>query len=153
MIAFALLTVILSAVFITQGTSLSGSVRSRHVLIASNLARNLINEQETKYEGVSFEQIQDQDGAFPEPYQDYKWKVKYEEVDFTTLADMLARKAAEEQQADQMAQTVTKLFLDYLKKSVRRMTVTIEWADGASTSSQTFTELLVDYDAEFSTGL
>ncbi|MGE3262805.1 MAG: prepilin-type N-terminal cleavage/methylation domain-containing protein [Bacteriovoracia bacterium] len=154
MIAFALLTVILSAVFITQGTSLSSSVRSKNILIATNLARNIINENEVKYEGVSFEQLpKEESGTFPEPNQQFKWTAKYEEVEFDTLAEMMAKKNEKDGTADATTAQVVKLFLDYLKKSVRRVTLTVEWPDGNGTSSQTFSELLVNYDAEFSTGL
>ncbi|MGZ3694019.1 MAG: type IV pilus modification PilV family protein [Bdellovibrionota bacterium] len=153
MIAFALLAVILSAVFITQGTSSASSSRAKNVLIATNLAHNFIVQQEVKYDGVPLDQLpKEESGTFDDPNQNYKWSVKYEEVDFNTLADMLAKKSEGEQQ-DQNTGTVIKLFLDYLKKSVRRMTVTIEWADGKGNSNQTFSQLMVNYDAEFSTGL
>lgn len=153
MIAFALLTVILAAVFITQGTSISASTRAKNILIATNLASNLINEQELKYEGMTFEQLpKDENGNFPEPNQNYKWVIKYEEVEFQTLADILMKKN-EKEGLDANTAQVAKLFLDYLKKSVRRMHLTVSWPDGKGESSQTFTQLLVNYDAEFSTGL
>jgi hypothetical protein len=146
--------VILAAVFTTQGTSLSSSVRTKNILVATNLAHNFINEREVQYDGLDFERLpKEESGNFAAPNQTFKWTLKVEEVDFTTLADMLAKKAQEQPDADANTGQVAKLFLDYLKKSVRRMTVTVEWPEGSGNTSQTFTELLVNYDAEFSTGL
>ncbi len=153
MIAFALLAVILSSVFIAQGTSTSSSRRARFTLVATNLARNFIAEQETKYDGVSLENLpKEVTGNFEAPNQDFKWTLKYEEVDFNTLVDMMA-KQAEGKDQDPNTAMVVKLFLDYLKKSVRRMTVTVEWPEGNGTSSQSFSQLMVNYDAEFATSL
>ena len=158
MLAFALLTVILSAVFISQGSTLSASVRNKNILIATNLARNFINEREVKYENISFDRLpaDETSGNFPEPYQAFKWKIKFEEIDFSALSSLLAKQSeAENPNATDNAQTQTvmKLFQDYLKKSIRRMTVTVEWPEGSGTTGQTFTEFLVNYDQEISTGI
>jgi prepilin-type N-terminal cleavage/methylation domain-containing protein len=153
MIAFALLAVILSSVFITQGTTTSSSRRAHGTLVATSLARNFIAEQEVKYDGATLEQLpKEEHGNFEAPNQDFKWTIKYEEVDFNTLADMMAKKT-EGQDQDPNTGTVVKLFLDYLKKSVRRMTLTVEWPEGSGSSTQTFSQLMVNYDAEFSTSL
>jgi prepilin-type N-terminal cleavage/methylation domain-containing protein len=155
MIAFALLTVVLSAVFITQGTSLSGSTRNKNILIATNLARNFINETEVKCEGLPFDRLPaaEESGNFKEPYQQYKWKLKFTEVEFTALADLMKKATEKESDPGDQSATVLKIFGDYMKKSVRRMTVTIEWPEGSGTTTQSFNELLVNYDTELTTGL
>lgn len=155
MIAITLLAVILSSVFIAQTSSLSSSGRSKNVLIATNLARNLVNEKELAYEGVPFDRLDKaESGSFAAPYSDHKWTITIEEVDFSVLGDLM-RKQAEEANAtpEPNQETVIKLFQDYLNRSVRRMTVKIEWPEAGSTSNLTFTELLVNYDAEFATGI
>lgn len=152
MIAFALLSVILASVFITQTSSLAGSSRNKNILIATNLARNFINEQEVKYEGIPFDRLpsSEETGKFEEPYQNFSWKIKFEEVDFSALSDLMAKQAEQEGAATQEnSGALVNVFEQYLKKSVRKMTVEIEWPEGGGTSRQSFTQLLVDYNAEF----
>lgn len=153
MIAFALLTVVLASVFIAQGSALSSSVRSKDMLIATNLARNFINEQEVKFENIPFDRLplSEEKGAFPEPYQNYKWTIKFEEVDFGAIGTLVKGQTPGEEKTAEM-DTVMNLFEEYLKKSVRKMTITVEWPDGKGTTSQSFTELLVNYDVEFTGG-
>lgn len=155
MIAFALLTTILFIAIVSQTASLASSVRSKNILLATNLARNFINQQEVKYDGVPFDKLEPKStGKFPEPYEQFEWELSFEEVDFSVLSEILAKKAeAEKTEKDGNTDTVMKLFEDYLKKSVRRMTVVVKYPDSGSTSSLSFTQLLVNYDAEFGVGI
>jgi Tfp pilus assembly protein PilV len=156
MIAFALIVVVVFVTVLTQSGSLLSSSRNKNIIIATNLARNLINEQEVKYEGLSFERLPKKESEnFPAPNAAFKWTIAYDEVDFSALTDLIARQSKQESEKsgsgdDSQSQMVLRIFKDYLQKSVRRMTVTIEWPDGAGTSSQTFSQLLVNYDTEFS---
>lgn len=160
MIAFAIIVVVVFAAVITQSSSSASAVRNRNVTMATQLARNLIYEQELKYEGMSFDRLPKTESEnFPEPNQNFKWTVAFEEVDFSALTDLLNRqleKDSEKNNANQdssQTATVLRIFKDYLQKSVRRMTVTIEWPEGTGTSSQTFTQLLVNYDQELNAGI
>lgn len=151
MIAFALLAGILFVAVVSQTSSILSSVRSKNILIATNLARNFMNEQEVKYEGIPFDQLpKKEDGAFPEPHQKFKFTLSFEEVDFGVLSELIAKQAeAEQKEREANSDTLVKMFEDYLKKSVRRMNVTIEYPDGDATNKLSFTQLLVNYDAEF----
>lgn len=159
MIAFALLSVILAAVFITQTSSLASTGRARSVLVATNLARNFLNEREMRYEGVALDKLEaKQEGSFPAPHSAYKWKLEISEVDFSALSDLVSKSKTTENAANAtedstQADMLTKLFEDYLKKSVRRMTLTVQYPDGPGLSDLQFTELLVNYDAEFQVGI
>jgi hypothetical protein len=132
------------------------------VVIATNLARNLINQEELKIEGKSFDNLEEKrTGAFEEPNKDFKWTIEYSKVDFSALTDLIQRQAQKENEKtlngdaneQQQTGTVLRIFKDYLEKSVRRMTVTIEWPDGKGTTTQTFTQLLVNYDTELNLSL
>jgi prepilin-type N-terminal cleavage/methylation domain-containing protein len=151
MIAFALLTGILFVAVISQSSSLASSSRSKNILIATSLARNFINQQEVLLEGMPFNQIQSQqEGQFPDPHGEFRWTMAVEEVDFSVLSQLLGRQAeASGQQQEEHTATVLKLFEEYLKKSVRKMTVTIHYPDSGETSTLSFTQLLVNYDADF----
>lgn len=150
MIAFALLTMVLASVYITQIGSLGSSARSRNALIATNLARNFLNETELKYEGMPFDRLPKKDtGNFEDPHKEFTWTRTVDEVDFSALSEILLKEASKDGSLPEgEAPMVLKFFQDYLQKSVRRLTVTIEWPEGKGNSSQTFSELLVNYDAE-----
>ena len=57
LIALGLLTIVLASVLITQGNGITSSTRTKNILIATNLARNFINESELKYEGLAFDKL------------------------------------------------------------------------------------------------
>lgn len=155
MIAFAILAFILAAVFITQGSSLASSGRSRNIVIATNLAKNLVAEKELLYEGRPFDRIEPkQDGTFPAPFENYKWKIEITEVEFGALTDLLLKANQNDSQlGGEQGSQVLKMFETYLKKSVRRMNLVVEYPDGPGHSTLTFTELLVNYDQEFAGGI
>ena len=153
MISFAIIVFVVFSTVMAETGSVASSVRNRNVIIATNLARNLINEQELAHEGMSFDRLQEKEaGAFTDANKDFKWTIEYAKVDFSALTDLLARqsqKGGGTAEADQQTGMILKIFKDYLEKSVRRMTVTIEWPEGTGVSNQTFSQLLVNYDTEF----
>lgn len=156
MIAFALLTGILFVAVLSQSSSLLSSTRSKNILIATNLARNIMSEMEVKYETLPFDQLpkDGEKGEFAAPNQAFKWELKFEEVDFSVLSEVLAKQAeANKKEQEANTDTLIRLFEDYLKKSVRRMNVTVEYPDSDATAKLSFTQLLVNYDADFATGL
>ncbi|HEY8279046.1 MAG TPA: type II secretion system protein [Bdellovibrionota bacterium] len=162
MIAFAMIVVVLFAALITQTGGINSSTRNRNIIVATNLARNVINQQEVKYEGQSFERLpKTEDVECAEFNKDFKCSVAYEEVDFSALSALIGHASKDEQEKDGntdsgasgQLEMVLKIFQEYMKKSVRRMTVTIEWPEGSGTTSQTFTELLVNYDAELTVAI
>jgi prepilin-type N-terminal cleavage/methylation domain-containing protein len=155
MIAFALITIILFVAVLAQSSSVTSGIRAKNILMATNLAKNFINQQEVKYEGVAFDKLpKKEEGDFPEPHKGFKWELSFEEVDFGVLSEIIAQQAeANKQDKEANTDTVMKLFEDYLKKSVRRMKVTIHYPDSGATSSLSFTQLLVNYDADFAAGM
>lgn len=155
MIALALLSGILFVAVISQTSSLSSSSRSKNILLATSLARNFINEQELKYEDLPFDQLpKTENGKFPDPHGDYEWEIRFEEIDFSVLADLMVKTAeAQNEEMDSNTQTVAKLFQEHMKKNIRKMVVVVKYPDSGSLSSLTFSQLLVKYDTEFGTGL
>jgi type II secretory pathway pseudopilin PulG len=152
MIAIAIITVILAAGFLSQVGSIATAGRAKDMLIATQLARNLIEEQELKIRDTKFENLpKEEKGDFPDPHKRFRFEIRYEKVDFGVLSDLLAKETASNLAADDAEKTpqLMRIFEDYLGKSVRRMEVKIIWEENHST----FTQLLVNYDAEFSTGV
>ncbi len=151
LVAFSLIVVIVFAAVLTQTQGLMTSSSDRNILIATNLARNLINEEELKREGRSFENIEDKYTGNFETNKDFAWTIEYSKVDFSALTDLIARENAKSESSNENSgqmELVMQIFKNYLEKSVRRMKVTIEWPEGKGTSRQTFSELLVDYDQD-----
>jgi len=157
MAAMALLAVIMVTVYSTQASSLFSSTKLRNVQIATNLARKFMHESELDLEGKKLDAIDSGEttGNFTDPYGEYSWRRKVETVDFAALSEVFLAQVADDPSLNVTTQdaSVLKYFQDYLNKSVRRMSVTIEWPDGDKKSSLSFTTLLVRYDTEFATGL
>jgi prepilin-type N-terminal cleavage/methylation domain-containing protein len=155
MIALAIVTAVLSATFITQSNGLLSSGRNKKVIVATNLARNLINQLELKYEYLPLDRIPKSTVKnFDAPNSDYKYTVTVDEIDFSALSDLMMKQNSGEVDPNAAeVPTLVKMFKDYMQKSVRRMTVKVEWPEGSGTSAQTFTELLVNYDNDFAQGL
>ena len=159
MVAFTMIVFIVFATILAQSQGALSNVRNRNIVIATQLARNLINQEELKREGKSLENLEEKQSGSFETNKDFKWTIEYSKVDFSALTDLIARQANKQeeksqgQQDPQQMQMVMRIFKDYMEKSVRRMKVTIEWPEGSGTSQQTFSELLVDYDQELNAGL
>lgn len=163
LIAFALITVVAASVYIMQSNSLFSSLRTKNMLIASNLARSFLTKSELELEAKEFTLLKEtEEGKFPEPYEHFKWKREVKEQDFSSLANIVqeASKALqddkngepkEENQDGQMI--VLKIFQNYLKDSIRRLKVTITWPEDGKDKSISFSTLLVRYDAQFRTAL
>jgi len=155
-IAFALLTIILSSVYITQSSSLFSSIRTKNIITATNLARGFLAESEAKLEGVKFDNVEKKEnGSFPEPFETFKWKREVSEVDFSVLSQIMTSQIKGEKQdgVKEEENMMAGLFEDYMKKSIRKLVVTVEWPEGGQTSTLSFTTLLVNYDAEFGAGI
>lgn len=150
-IALALISFVLMSVYAVQTTSVFGSTRARNVAIATGLARNLLAETEMLYDKLSFTEMnEDERGEFPDPNKDFTWRRQVEETDFSALTDLLI--ASKQGQADsgvaQEELTMMSKFQEYLKDSVRKVTVTIEWPEGDGKNSIAFTSLWVKYDVK-----
>lgn len=158
LVAFSLIVVVVFATVLSQSQGYLSSTHNRNIITATYLARNLINQEELKREGKSFDNLVDQkDSGTFETNKDFKYTIEYSKVDFSALTDIIARETLKQSQNSgqdpQQLATVFRIFKDYMEKSVRRMKVTIEWPEGKGTSQQTFSELLVDYDQDFNVGI
>lgn len=156
LIAFAILTIVLTSVYIAQSSSLFSSIRTKNLVIATNLARSFLVQSENDLTGLKFENLsKEETGEFPEPNKKFTWKRTIEEVDFAALTQLITAKLQEKNKLDGVKSEenlLLKGFEDYLKKSVRKMVITIEWPEGEGKSHLSFTQLLVNYDADFTAG-
>lgn len=156
-IALAIIAIILVSVYASQGFSLSASTRLKNTQIATNLARTLLHESELKFENMKFEALPttEETGNFTAPWDQFSWKRDFETLDFTALSEVFLAGIAQDKTAQVSSNdaTVLKYFQDYMAKSIRKMTITVEWPEGQAKGNVSFTTLLVRYDADFATGL
>lgn len=153
-VAFALLTVVITSVYIAQSTSLLSTVRAENLLTAANLARTMLEKSEVEIGSTEFQLLKEsEEGKFPEPFTEFSWRREIKEVDFTALAQLVIAAASAEQgeATEESENLVLKIFLNYLKDSVRRMTIVILWTEDGKLQEEEFSTLLVRYDAEFRT--
>lgn len=158
LIAFALITIVAVTVYISQRDSLFSSVRTRNLLLASNLARAFIAKSEQELESKEFGVLkEEEEGKFPAPHQRFSWRREIKEQDFSALSSVVlaAQEAAQdedprrEQDSNQEAQRlILKTFETYLKDSIRRMKITIIWEEDGNKKTLDFSTLLVRYDAD-----
>lgn len=155
-VAFALLTVVITSVYIAQSTSLISTTRAENLLTAANLARTMLEKSEVELGKQEFQLLKEkEEGKFKDPFGEFSWRREIEEVDFTALAKILiAAISAEQEEAPEESQNlVMQIFLNYLKDSVRRMTITIIWEEDGIVQEEPFSTFLVRYDAEFRTSI
>ena len=148
-IAFAIITVVIITVYITQGNNLASSVRINNLVIARNLAANLLAESETKLAGEKFAVLkEEEEGKFPEPYERFSWKREIKEIDFTAMLDLMAANFGGEQGITAQDKMMLDIVGQFLKKSMRKLIVTVEWEDGKKKANLDFVFFLVDNDAK-----
>lgn len=170
LIAFAIITVVAASVYIMQSNSLFSSLRTKNMLIASNLARGFLAKSELELEPLDFNLLkEEEEGKFPEPYEEFKWKREVKEQDFSALSKIVSDlqsgvdseftaaaggpPGADRPEASDVQTLVAKVFENYLKDSIRTLKITILWTEDGKEKSVSFTTLLVRYDAQLRTTL
>lgn len=167
LIALSIMVLILASILSVQSSSLSASTRARELNTVALLARNLMIETEAKIEGRAFTEVAEEtDGVFPEPYQDFRWKVAIKEVEFPQL-DLSGASAAggasgaagaadqgyqgpADPGANQSAEMIVKLITNFLSKAIREVQVTIYWKRGNNDVDYSVSLYWVDLNHEFS---
>lgn len=157
LVAFAIITIIATTVYISQRDSLFSTVRTRNMMIATNLARGFIAQSEAELEAKEFNLLKDQEeGKFPEPFERFTWRREVKEQEFSALTNIaLALSADQEVEPGQQEQNqdaqqlVMKIFENYMKDSIRLLQISIGWEEDGRKKTLNFTTLLVRYNADF----
>lgn len=162
LIAFALITIVATTVYISQRDSLFSSLRTRNMLIAGNLARGFLAQSEAELEVKEFSVLkEEEEGKFPAPHERFSWRREVKEQDFSALSNIVlaAQEAAEDEKEGPREETnvdaqklVLKTFENYLKDSIRRLKVIITWEEDGKKRTLEFSTLLVKYNVELRVG-
>ena len=162
LIGFTIITIVATATYIAQSTSILNSSNTENVAIAANLARNMLEKEELELEAAKFSDTKIEDtGQFKDTYKNFYWKKEVLEVDFSALPEVLANISQEAiglESISEGQQKVFSIFSGYLKDSIRKLIVTISWGETEEDRKREQNKLriityLVRYDAEIKAGL
>src|SRR4051812_44730408 len=82
LIAFTIITIVATTVYISQRDALFSSLRTRNMLLAGNLARGFLALSEKTLEPKEFGELtKEEEGKFPSPNDRFSWKRQIEEQD------------------------------------------------------------------------
>ena len=156
LIGFAIMVLVAAVVYTAQSTSIVNSESAENIIIASNLARNFIEQEEIKESNFSNDDIEEK-GVFEKPYDNFHWEKEITKIDFSSLSDILAAVSREASKIDSISsaqQTVFSSFANYLRDSIRKMNITVTWGIDEQERQRNqinITTYLVRYDAELNT--
>lgn len=149
MIAVAIMVVAFTAILSVQQGSLRATDRAKILNTVAMLAKAEMTETEVKMEGKAFSELKDEEeGGFPEPYQDYRWKRVIKEVEFPAFNT--GGSEGESGEDGNLTAMMGQMISSFLSKAVREVTVTIIWKRGEGDQSYSLTTYWVDINHELS---
>lgn len=114
---------------------------------AASLIERKMTEVEVMYAGKPLEEIKEEDtGDFGAMYPGYRWTLASKEFEMPDISGMLA---AREGGADEMLLTLVKTLAEYVKQSVKEVSVTVSFKPKHGNEIRhTVTTYFVDYSKE-----
>ena len=153
--AMAIMSVALVAIFSIEGSSIGASDKARRMGIVAMLAKNKMIETEYDIEGKTFDEVEkEKAGTFEAPFETYGWKRSIKEMKFPTLSTggmggaAGGGSAADDANA-QVTDMISKLFSNYLSKSLREVTVSVIYHRGEHDQTFSVTTYWVDLNHAF----
>jgi len=141
MIAITIMVVAFASILNIESSSIEATARAKEMTTISMLARNAINQAEMEIKGRTFSELKKEDaGNFDEPFEEYAWSRKIDEVKFPDIMSLAggasslggeSGEASKTNEADMLGKIVT----NFLSKGVRKITVTVT---GVRNKTQTF---------------
>ena len=156
LIAMAIMLVAFASILMVQSTAINSSMKTKQMTIVGMLAKGQMVEAERKIEGKTFDEVsKEENGTFPEPYQDYKWVKEIKEIELPQItgggggAKAGGDSKGDAEGSDPSTEMLTKLVTQFLSKSMREVTVTISWKRGSGEQKFSLTTYWVDLNHEF----
>lgn len=154
MIAMTIMMIAFAAIVSVQSSSLESALRSRQMNIVGMLASNAIRMTEVETFGKPFDEIKKEEtGQFDAPYEDYTWVRAIKEVKLPNLiAGAEAQKEKDpndENQNGALMEMMGKMLTNYLSKSLREISITIQWQRGKAKQEYVVTTYWVDLNGDF----
>jgi len=156
-IALAILVMAFASILAVEGGSVNASVKAKQMNIVAMLAKNKMVETEFTFEGKPFDEVKKEtEGTFEEPYQDYRWKTKIQELKFPALSTSGGKAGGTEGGGtssaggqNQGADLIMKMMSNFLSKAIREVNVTVFWKKGTIEQNFTLSTFWVDLSYEF----
>ncbi len=153
-IAMTIMVLALSTILAVESNSINASLRTKQMNIVGMLAKRKMVSLEHDFEGKTFDEYKkEQSGTFEAPYADYSWKAEVKEIEFPELNGASPGGGAGGGQGDQgggeIVEMITKLVTKFLSKSVREVSLTVNWNPGPNARKFTVSTYWVDLNHEF----
>ena len=154
MIAMTIMMIAFASVVAVQSSSLESALRSRQMNIVGMLAANAMRMTEVETFARPFSELKpEESGQFDAPYEDYTWTRTIKEVKLPNLmglADAQKEKDPnDENQNGAMIDMIGKMMTNYLSKSLREISITINWTRGRAKQEYTVTTYWIDMNGDF----
>ncbi len=142
MIAITIMVISFAAILTIQSSSIEATAKAKEMTVIAMLARNAINEAELEIKGKTFTELKkEENGNFDEPFEEYTWVKKIEEVKFPDFVSLATGGGSDSSPAGDAGKSseagvLGKIITNYLTKGVRKITITIT---GIRNKTQTYT--------------
>jgi general secretion pathway protein I len=148
LIAMAIMIVALASIFMIEGSSIGASDKAKRMNIVSMLAKNKMIETEFDLEGKGFDELdKETSGKFDPPFSDYGWKRSVKELKFPNIGS--GGGSGQDDANAQVTALISKLFSEFLSKSIREVSVAITWQRGGHEQSFAVATYWVDLNHAF----
>jgi general secretion pathway protein I len=158
MIALTIMCLSFAVVLMIQRNSINATSKAAHLTTISMLTKNLLIDTELKLKGKAFGEFKnDETGTFEEPFQEYEWKREVKEIEFPNLS--MGAPAADGDKGggsddssnnqDALTDKLAKLVSAHLTKSLRQVTVSVKWKNGAGSAAYSASYYWVDLAQPF----
>ena len=152
--AITIMVITFAAILMVQSASINASARAKQMGVVAMLSKNIMLETEQLMKEKAFGDLpEEEDGNFPEPYQEYAWSRTVKEVEFPNLSLTGGSPSPEGKQDAEMnnqEEMIGKLVTGFLSKALKRITVTVTWKKGKGTQSFSLNTYWVNLNNDFS---
>jgi len=149
LIAMTIMLVSFSAIFLVESGSIRAIQYSKQTTIVSMLLKKSLLDTEELIKNKTFSEIdKEKEGKFEEPYQNYSWKRKIEEIEFPEMNFSDGSSDKEGQENAENTKMVGQIISKFISKSLRKITVTITGPKGKRTQSDSISTFWVNLNNE-----
>ena len=150
MIAIGVLAIGFGAILVAENNSLDVTIRAKRMTTVATLAKNAIIQAERELVGKTFLEVKkESSGQFEAPYADYHWERKIKEITFPNILSDNKEKKDEATVSDANVEKIVKIATNYLSKSSREITITINWKEKGENQSFSVSQYWVDLNHSF----
>lgn len=159
MIAIGILAIGIGSILVAENNSLDATIRAKRMTVVATLARNAMVDTEREIQGKTFDETKKEaSGKFDAPYEEYTWERKIKEITFPNIMKSAGGAGGgaeggdakkDDAPVDQNVERVVKIATNYLSKSSREITITVNWKERGEKQQFSVSQYWVDLNHEF----